>query len=78
MLDMIRLILLFLPTLLLQARSSVGEHFPDTEGVGGSIPPVPTNFTACIYEKEASFDVFFHSWSMKNGITTHRIAGWIG
>ena len=25
-----------------QARSSVGEHFPDTEGVGGSNPPVPT------------------------------------
>ena len=26
----------------LQARSSVGEHFLDVEGVGGSIPPVPT------------------------------------
>src|SRR5579862_2360505 len=26
----------------LKARSSVGEHFPDTEGVGGSNPPVPT------------------------------------
>jgi hypothetical protein len=25
-----------------EARSSAGEHFPDTEGVGGSIPPVPT------------------------------------
>src|ERR1700730_205590 len=25
-----------------KARSSAGEHFPDTEGVGGSIPPVPT------------------------------------
>ena len=25
----------------LQARSSVGEHFLDAEGVGGSIPPVP-------------------------------------
>src|SRR5690349_15830586 len=25
-----------------KARSSVGEHFPDTEGVGGSNPPVPT------------------------------------
>ena len=25
-----------------QARSSAGEHFPDAEGVGGSIPPVPT------------------------------------
>ena len=24
-----------------QARSSEGEHFPDTEGVGGSSPPVP-------------------------------------
>jgi hypothetical protein len=27
----------------LKARSSAGEHFPDTEGVGGSIPPVPTS-----------------------------------
>ena len=27
-----------------EARSSAGEHFPDTEGVGGSIPPVPTNY----------------------------------
>ena len=26
-----------------KARSSVGEHFLDAEGVGGSIPPVPTN-----------------------------------
>ena len=26
----------------LQARSSVGEHLLDVEGVGGSIPPVPT------------------------------------
>ena len=26
-----------------QARSSAGEHFPDAEGVGGSIPPVPTS-----------------------------------
>ncbi len=26
----------------LQARSSVGEHYLDTVGVGGSIPPVPT------------------------------------
>ena len=25
-----------------QARSSAGEHLPDTQGVGGSIPPVPT------------------------------------
>ena len=25
-----------------QARSSVGERFPDTEEVGGSIPPAPT------------------------------------
>ncbi len=25
-----------------QARSSVGEHYLDTVGVGGSIPPVPT------------------------------------
>lgn len=24
-----------------EARSSVGEHYPDTVGVGGSIPPVP-------------------------------------
>ncbi len=24
-----------------EARSSVGEHFLDAEGVGGSIPPVP-------------------------------------
>jgi len=24
-----------------KARSSVGEHYPDTVGVGGSIPPVP-------------------------------------
>ena len=30
--------------ILQQARSSAGEHFPDTEGVGGSIPPVPTIF----------------------------------
>jgi hypothetical protein len=29
--------------MLSKARSSAGEHFPDTEGVGGSIPPVPTN-----------------------------------
>ncbi len=28
--------------LLLQARSSVGERFLDTEEVGGSIPPAPT------------------------------------
>ena len=27
---------------LLQARSSVGEHYLDTVGVGGSIPPAPT------------------------------------
>jgi hypothetical protein len=27
--------------LYLQARSSVGERFLDTEEVGGSIPPVP-------------------------------------
>ena len=27
----------------LQARSSVGEHYLDTVGVGGSIPPAPTN-----------------------------------
>jgi hypothetical protein len=26
----------------LKARSSVGEHRPDTAGVGGSNPPVPT------------------------------------
>jgi hypothetical protein len=26
-----------------QARSSVEEHYLDTVGVGGSIPPVPTN-----------------------------------
>lgn len=26
-----------------QARSSAGEHFLDAEGVGGSIPPVPTS-----------------------------------
>ena len=26
-----------------QARSSVGEHYLDTVGVGGSIPPVPTS-----------------------------------
>ena len=25
-----------------QARSSVGEHYLDMVGVGGSIPPVPT------------------------------------
>jgi hypothetical protein len=25
-----------------KARSSAGEHFLDAEGVGGSIPPVPT------------------------------------
>jgi hypothetical protein len=28
-----------------KARSSAGEHFPDTEGVGGSIPPVPTKLS---------------------------------
>jgi hypothetical protein len=28
----------------IKARSSAGEHFPDTEGVGGSIPPVPTKY----------------------------------
>ena len=28
----------------LQARSSVGERFLDTEEAGGSIPPVPTIF----------------------------------
>ena len=27
----------------IQARSSVGEHYLDTVGVGGSIPPAPTN-----------------------------------
>jgi hypothetical protein len=27
----------------IQARSSAGEHFLDAEGVGGSIPPVPTS-----------------------------------
>ncbi|GEM_PF-2776787 len=26
-----------------EARSSAGEHFLDAEGVGGSIPPVPTS-----------------------------------
>ncbi|SVB44004.1 uncharacterized protein METZ01_LOCUS196858, partial [marine metagenome] len=26
-----------------QARSSVGEHYLDTVGVGGSIPPAPTS-----------------------------------
>jgi hypothetical protein len=29
-----------------QARSSAGEHFPDAEGVDGSIPSVPTNSSA--------------------------------
>ncbi len=29
---------------LMQARSSVGEHYLDAVGVGGSIPPVPTSF----------------------------------
>ena len=28
----------------LQARSSVGERYLDTVEVGGSKPPVPTNF----------------------------------
>ena len=27
-----------------QARSSVGERYPDTVEVGGSIPPAPTMF----------------------------------
>ena len=27
---------------IVEARSSVGEHYLDTVGVGGSIPPVPT------------------------------------
>ena len=27
---------------MLKARSSVGEHYLDAVGVGGSIPPVPT------------------------------------
>src|SRR3990170_2706293 len=31
-----------LPDFRLQACSSVGERFPDTEEVGGSIPPAPT------------------------------------
>ena len=29
-----------------EARSSVEEHLPDTEGVGGSNPPVPTSVAA--------------------------------
>ena len=29
--------------IIIQARSSVGEHYLDTVGVGGSIPPAPTN-----------------------------------
>ena len=32
---------------LTKARSSVGERFPDTEEVGGSIPPVPTMIPLC-------------------------------
>ena len=31
--------------LVLQARSSVGERFLDTEEAGGSIPPVPIHAT---------------------------------
>ena len=32
----------FAPGRLAKARSSVGERLPDTQEVGGSIPPVPT------------------------------------
>ena len=59
MLDMVRLILVFVSALLLQARSSVGEHFPDTEGVGGSIPPVPTNFYNTLTKKRHRQMPFF-------------------
>jgi hypothetical protein len=31
-----------------QARSSAGEHFLDAEGVGGSIPPVPTSIAKAV------------------------------
>ena len=31
-----------------QARSSVVEHYLDTVGVGGSIPPVPTHLRSSI------------------------------
>ena len=45
-----------------QARSSAGEHFPDAEGVGGSIPPVPTKILhSClifIIEYVCSADAF--------------------
>ncbi len=32
-----------------KALSSGGEHFLDAEGVGGSIPPVPTIFPTQIF-----------------------------
>ena len=31
---------------IMQARSSVGEHYLDTVGVGGSIPPAPTKHSS--------------------------------
>jgi hypothetical protein len=39
----------FIYSLQTKARSSEGEHFPDTEGVGGSIPPVPTRMSSHYY-----------------------------
>jgi hypothetical protein len=47
-----------------QARSSAGEHFPDTEGVGGSIPPVPTSFFAKFGQ--------FHSFIARGGFSPPR------
>ena len=36
---------------IMQARSSVGEHYLDTVGVGGSIPPAPTKLSLKQREK---------------------------
>jgi hypothetical protein len=37
----------------LQARSSVGERFLDTEEVGGSIPPVPIFYFRIFVDENA-------------------------
>lgn len=43
----------------IQARSSGGEHFLDVEGVGGSNPPVPTNFlTLVVTNDQCATDIF--------------------
>ena len=37
-----------------QARSSVEEHYLDTVGVGGSIPPVPTTSAQAVFAAKHS------------------------